>query len=126
MIFNIKYLFCFIDQIDLPFSLTFYRWLLGEEQSLTISDLAWVCPDVYRSLAKLQEIVRRKEALDRDQTLRQADRNQMIEALNLDGCSISDLGLVFELPGYENIELRKGGSEVPVTIHNLDQYIKVE
>ncbi|XP_033227038.1 E3 ubiquitin-protein ligase TRIP12 isoform X2 [Belonocnema kinseyi] len=111
--------------LDLPFSLTFYRWLLGEEYSLSLSDLAYVDPDVHRSLNKLQEVVRRKEAIERDQTLRPHEKAQMIELLDMDGCRISDLGLVFELPGYENIELRKGGGEIPVTIHTLDQYIKL-
>ncbi|KAK0097330.1 hypothetical protein PV326_002415 [Microctonus aethiopoides] len=111
--------------LDLPFSLTFYRWLLGEEQTLTLADVAYVCPDVHRTLCKLQDVVRRKESIERDITLRHNEKVQLIEALDLDNCPISDLGLVFELPGYENIELRKGGSEVAVTIHNLDQYIKL-
>lgn len=109
----------------MPFSLTFYRWLLGEEHTLTLADLAYVCSDVHRTLTKLQDIVRRKEIIEKDQTLRSQEKTQLIEALNLDNCPISELGLVFELPGYENIELRKGGSEISVNIYNLDQYIKV-
>ncbi|CAG5095477.1 Similar to Trip12: E3 ubiquitin-protein ligase TRIP12 (Mus musculus) [Cotesia congregata] len=111
--------------IDMPFSLTFYRWLLGEEHTLTLADLAYVCPDVHRTLNKLQEVVRRKEAIERDQTLRPHEKAQLIESLDLDNCTIANLSLVYELPGYENIELRKGGSEISVTIHNLDQYIKL-
>ncbi|OAD60413.1 putative E3 ubiquitin-protein ligase TRIP12 [Eufriesea mexicana] len=111
--------------LDLPFSLTFYRWLLGEEHMLTLTDLAHVCPDVHRTLSRFQEIIRQKETIEKDQILRPHEKTQLIESLNLDGCLITDLGLVFELPGYENIELRKGGSEIPVTIYNLDQYIKL-
>lgn len=111
--------------MDLPFSKSFYRWLLNEEQSLGLPDLLHLDADVYRSLSKLQEVVRRKEAIERDPSLRSSEKTQLIEALSLDGCRICDLGLVCELPGYENIELRKGGSEIAVTIHNLDQYIKV-
>ncbi|XP_053984508.1 E3 ubiquitin-protein ligase TRIP12 isoform X1 [Hylaeus volcanicus] len=111
--------------LDLPFSLTFYRWLLGEEHTLTLNDLAYVCADVHRTLSKLQDIVRQKETIEKDQTLRPHEKAQLIDSLSLDGCPISDLGLVFELPGYENIELRKGGSEISVTIYNLDQYIKL-
>ncbi|KAF7989932.1 hypothetical protein HCN44_008606 [Aphidius gifuensis] len=111
--------------IDLPFSLTFYRWLLGEERTLTIADLAFVCPDVYRTLVKLKNVVKRKEEIEQDTTIKANEKSELIEALDLDSCIISDLGLVFELPGYDNIELRKGGSEIPVTIHNLDQYIKL-
>lgn len=41
----------------------------------------------------------------------------------MDGCPITDLGLDFVLPGHANIELRRGGRDIPVTIHNLHQYI---
>jgi E3 ubiquitin-protein ligase TRIP12 len=33
--------------------------------------------------------------------------------------------LDFVLPGYPNIELRRGGRDLPVTIHNLHQYISL-
>ncbi|KOX77014.1 putative E3 ubiquitin-protein ligase TRIP12 [Melipona quadrifasciata] len=111
--------------LDLPFSLTFYRWLLGEEHMLTLTDLIHVCPDVHRTLSRLQEIIRQKETIEKDQILRPHEKAKLIDSLNLDGCLISDLGLVFELPGYENIELRKNGGEIPVSIYNLDQYIKL-
>lgn len=45
--------------------------------------------------------------------------------ITLDGCSVEDLSLNFTLPGYPNIELKKGGSDISVTIHNLDQYLQV-
>lgn len=48
-----------------------------------------------------------------------------IEALDLDGCPIADLGLDFVLPGYPNVELRRGGRDIPVTIQNLHQYISL-
>ena len=48
-----------------------------------------------------------------------------IENLDLDGCPIADLGLDFILPGHSNIELRRGGRDMPVTIHNLHQYISL-
>ena len=48
-----------------------------------------------------------------------------INALELDGCPIESLGLDFTLPGYPQIELRKGGREMAVTPYNLDEYCKV-
>lgn len=43
----------------------------------------------------------------------------------MNGCSVEDLGLDFTLPGFPNIELKKGGKDVPVTIHNLEEYLRV-
>lgn len=43
----------------------------------------------------------------------------------MNGCSVEDLGLDFTLPGFPNIELKKGGKDIPVTIHNLEEYLRV-
>lgn len=48
-----------------------------------------------------------------------------VEALTMDGCQIEDLGLDFTLPGHPQVELRKGGKDIPVTVHNLEEYCKV-
>ena len=47
------------------------------------------------------------------------------ENLTMDGCSVEDLGLDFVLPGYPNIELKKGGKDIGVTLDNLDEYLRV-
>jgi len=41
------------------------------------------------------------------------------------GGSIEDLDLDFVLPGYPNIELKKGGKDIHVTLDNLEEYLKV-
>ena len=43
----------------------------------------------------------------------------------MDGCSIEDLELDFTLPGYPNIELKKGGKDKRVTLENLEEYLQV-
>lgn len=47
------------------------------------------------------------------------------ELLTLDGVSIEDLNLDFTLPGYPNIELKKGGKELLVTLDNVEEYVKL-
>ena len=44
----------------------------------------------------------------------------------MDGCPIEDLGLDFVLPGYRNVELKKGGKDIAVTLDNLELYLKVD
>ncbi|XP_067634464.1 E3 ubiquitin-protein ligase TRIP12-like [Eurosta solidaginis] len=111
--------------LDLPFSIPFYRWLLNEEYSVGLADLARVAPEVQSTLVRLQDVV-----LERDQILNESkfdamEKTEKIESLDLDGCLIADLGLDFVLPGYANIELCRGGRDTPVTIHNLHQYISL-
>jgi E3 ubiquitin-protein ligase TRIP12 len=71
-------------------------------------------------------IVDEKKLIDQDPSLSPAQRQAAIQALNLDGCPVVDLGLDFTLPGSSTVELRKGGKDQPVTISNLEQYLKVK
>lgn len=51
-------------------------------------------------------------------------RQLALESLTLDGVSIEDLDLFFVLPGTA-IELKKGGKDCQVTLHNLQEYLQV-
>ncbi len=52
-------------------------------------------------------------------------RRLALDNLTMDGCSVEDLGLDFVLPGFPNIELKKGGKDLPVMLENLEEYLKV-
>lgn len=112
-------------QLDLPFNPVFYRWLLNQESYLSGSDLVQLDPVLARTFKALSRVAGEKRRVDQDASLSPAQRQAALQALTLDGCPISDLGLDFTLPGSTPIELRKGGKDIPVTIHNLEQYLKV-
>jgi E3 ubiquitin-protein ligase TRIP12 len=132
----------------MPFSIVFYKWILGQEETLNLEDLIHLDRNLYEQFKKLQSIVyNRDQLMTQNQTinnkihnkkrLKSKDDCQMEnspcanifdendEKLFLDGCKIDDLSLVFTLPGHPNIELKKGGKDCLVTIQNLDQYINV-
>lgn len=75
-------------------------------------------------LTRLESILRSKELIERDVDLTPAQKRDRIKDLKLDGCPVQDLDLDFTLAGYDSIELRKGGKDIPLTIDNLEQYIK--
>lgn len=99
----------------MPFSLVFYKWMLGQEESLTLEDLIHIDPNLYEHLKKFQTIVHHRDRMEKEHDPR----------LLLDGCPIEDLSLVFTLPGHSNIELKKAGKDCLVTLDNLDQYVNV-
>lgn len=65
-------------QLDLPFSTTFYRWLLNEENSLSISDLAEIAPEVQATLLRLQDIVIKRDAIQSDTTLDVIEKTEKV------------------------------------------------
>eukprot|EP00095_Tigriopus_kingsejongensis_P008879 maker-scaffold15_size728074-snap-gene-6.27 protein:Tk08879 transcript:maker-scaffold15_size728074-snap-gene-6.27-mRNA-1 annotation:"e3 ubiquitin-protein ligase trip12 isoform x2" len=111
--------------IDLPFSQPFYQWLLKAEQSFTTRDLMNIDPTIANTVTQLEGIVRKKRKLEEDDKITPNERLIQIKSLTMDGCPVEDLGLDFTLPGYPNIELRKSGKHIPVTLDNLHQYVKL-
>lgn len=109
--------------IDLPFSHPFYHWLLQEETSLDVNDLIGIDPEIYNTVSHLQGIVHKKQKLEKDPKLSATEKRDQLKLLTMDGCPIEDLGLDFTLPGYPNIELRKGGREMSVSLENLASYV---
>uniref|UniRef100_A0A803THK7 E3 ubiquitin-protein ligase n=1 Tax=Anolis carolinensis TaxID=28377 RepID=A0A803THK7_ANOCA len=111
--------------VDLPLGLPFYKWMLRQETSLTSHDLFNIDPVVARSVYHLEEIVRQKKSLEHDKSQTKESLQYALETLTMNGCSVEDLGLDFTLPGFPNIELKKGGKDLPVTIHNLEEYLRL-
>ena len=64
-----------------------------------------------------------------DETLGDDEKAEQIHGLTLDGCAVEDLCLTFQYSpssavyGYQSVELKPGGAEEAVTIHNLEEYI---
>jgi E3 ubiquitin-protein ligase TRIP12 len=112
--------------LDVPLSDAFYKWMLGQQGMFTAQDLQHVDPVVARSFAQLAAVAVNKHKLESDPLLSDKALSMGIEALSLDGGgSIDDLDLDFTLPGYPDIELKPGGKDVAVNIHNLDEYLKL-
>ncbi|XP_070537941.1 E3 ubiquitin-protein ligase TRIP12-like isoform X2 [Ptychodera flava] len=110
--------------VDIPWSLPFYKWMIGEESTLSALDLQYVDPVIANSYNQLQDILRQKKRLEQDQSHTPASLQLALDSLTMDGCTVEDLGLDFVLPGHPDVELKKGGKDVPVTIHNLEEYLE--
>uniref|UniRef100_A0A8C7KQU2 E3 ubiquitin-protein ligase n=1 Tax=Oncorhynchus kisutch TaxID=8019 RepID=A0A8C7KQU2_ONCKI len=111
--------------LDLPLGLPFYKWMLRHETSISSHDLINIDPGVAKSIQHLEDIIRQKRRLEQDRSQTRETLQQALESLNMNGCSVEDLGLDFTLPGFPNIELKKGGKDIPVTIYNLEEYLRL-
>ncbi|XP_048460191.1 E3 ubiquitin-protein ligase TRIP12-like isoform X1 [Rhincodon typus] len=111
--------------LDLPLSLSFYKWMLRQEISLCSHDLFNIDPVVAKSICHLEDIIKQKKKLEQDRSQSKECLQQALESLNMNGCSVEDLGLDFTLPGYASVELKKGGKDTVVTIHNLEEYLRL-
>jgi len=109
--------------VDLPFSATFYKQVLGHE--LTIPDLASVRPELARTLTKLRAISHRHKAAQRATGKHAAAAATDGGAgLQFDGVDVSDLGLEFTLPGLPEVELVPNGAQRDVTLDNCGEFVQ--
>lgn len=107
--------------VDLPFSAPLMRAMLGAR--LGLSDLQELSPQVAASLGQLQQLSERRAEILRGGGSA-AEQKQQVQALTLQGCPVSDLGLDFTLPGEPNVELCEGGAERDVGIDDLEEYVQ--
>jgi len=110
--------------IDISFNPTFFR-ISGKAGTFTptLAAVRSVDNDLANSLKMLKKFVKAKKDIDENPRLTPMQKVQKIQRITVDGASIEDLALDFTLPGYPNIELIPGGSDVSVNIDNVAQYI---
>ncbi|RDW85643.1 hypothetical protein BP5796_03968 [Coleophoma crateriformis] len=111
--------------IDVSFNPTFFR--IGDEAKTVIPSLGAV-KTVDAQLAKSLKLIKKfavaKKSIDENGNLSAAEKVAAAEALQVDGVQIDDLGLDFTLPGYSSIDLLPNGSQIGVTIDNVELYLE--
>jgi len=125
-----KTLGCFVAKalldnrlLDLPFSLPCYKWMLGKD--ITAADLKFIDPEFGASFEKMMDLCKEKKAIETDSSMNPDDCKIKIENLKLGNCAIKDLDLDFTLPGRSDWELKPNGSNISVTIENLEEYLNL-
>lgn len=75
---NFFHFISLLFQLDLPFSIPFYRWLLNEELSVGLSDLSRVAPEVQQTLVRLQDVVHQREMILADSGLDAMEKTEKV------------------------------------------------
>ncbi|KAL4935660.1 hypothetical protein BDV06DRAFT_206576 [Aspergillus oleicola] len=109
--------------IDISFNPAFFR--IADTSTTVAPSLGTVKAvdqDLAKSLLLLKRFANAKKAVEA-KNISKAKKDQALMEVEVDGVQVEDLGLDFTLPGYPSIELIPDGSNIPVTINNVDQYV---
>lgn len=110
--------------IDIPFSPAFFKVALDQvEPSPEL--LKEIDPLLAKSIDMLQSYINKKRDIHADTKSSSADKSAAIKEIEVDGAKLEDLCLDFTLPGDETYELKTGGSDIPVTINNVEEYVEL-
>jgi E3 ubiquitin-protein ligase TRIP12 len=109
--------------IDVALSPTFFKMGGITNAVPSIGVLRTVDQDLASSLSQLQQFNKSKMMVEADESMSSQQKADAIEALDIRGAKVEDLGLDFTLPGYPEIELIPGGADTTLTSDNVQQYI---
>ncbi|KKK17448.1 ubiquitin-protein [Aspergillus rambellii] len=110
--------------IDISFNPAFFR--IADTSSVVAPSLGTVKAvdqDLANSLLLLKRFATAKKAIEEKKFLSGYEKAQALTAVEVDGVTVEDLSLDFTLPGYPAIELIKNGSNISVTMDNVDLYV---
>ncbi|KAF9584211.1 Ubiquitin fusion degradation protein 4, partial [Lunasporangiospora selenospora] len=110
--------------IDIPLSALLVSQVLGRSFKPTVQVLKDIDPGLARSLQMLQGFVVEKKRIY-DCKLPAKERILALKDIEVQGSKLEDMSLDFTLVGYPEVELKPGGSNIPVTIYNVEEYIRL-
>ena len=113
--------------IDLNFNPIFFRigdGSLASGVKPSLGAVKIVDPWLARSLKIIKQFAMANKAIDEDPTRNPAQKVADTEGIVINDVKIDDLCLDFTLPGYPEIELVPNGSQVRVSIDNVDSYLE--
>ncbi|KAF2825511.1 hypothetical protein CC86DRAFT_467925 [Ophiobolus disseminans] len=111
--------------IDVSFNPTFFR--IGDDSTTVAPSLGAiksVDQDLAKSLMFLKQFADAKKVVDEDNNMTPSQKAEAIHAIVIHDSRVEDLALDFTLPGHSTIELIAKGGDTPVTVNNVDLYVK--
>ncbi|KAI8332886.1 hypothetical protein BC941DRAFT_435669 [Chlamydoabsidia padenii] len=107
--------------VDIHFSATFFDLVFGKNIPL-IDLVRQIDPTMAKTINLLDQFLNEKRLIYADSSLSSQQKQTKIEDIQVDGVTLDDLCLSFIVPGT-HINLKPDGDKIPVTIHNLSNYI---
>ena len=92
-------------------------------QRVTMKDLEAINKNLVKTLNELQSLCNRYQEIINDKSTSEDTKNRLIDGLDFRGVHIDDLCLTFTLPGYDDYDIVDHGSDIPVNLENLQEYI---
>ncbi|KAJ3411244.1 Ubiquitin fusion degradation protein 4 [Chytridiales sp. JEL 0842] len=125
--------------VDMPFSPLLLEMMIGEEaedrsaskkahgkkgrMASELHLLKHIDSTLYNSLADLKKYAQLRDAIVKNQSLSAEDRTKALSEITVKGAKLEDLCLDFTMPGYPEIELIPNGSDTPLTLDNVSEYV---
>jgi E3 ubiquitin-protein ligase TRIP12 len=107
--------------IDIPLSRVFWSILL--ERPIIFKDLKIIDKNLYNAVEDFRNLIKRKKELIKNNP--KITDEEIEKTVLYNNKKLSELDLYFTFPGYDEIELKQGGSEILLTMKNVEEYVNL-
>ena len=107
--------------IDIPLSRVFWSLLL--ERSILFKDMEIIDKDLYKTMNDFRNLIKIKKDLINDNP--KITEEEIENKVLYNNKKLSELDLYFTFPGYNDIELKKGGADILLTMKNVEEYVNL-
>ena len=107
--------------MDIPLSRVFWSLLL--ERSVLLKDMEIIDKNLYKVINDLIKLINTKKDLIKKNP--KITEEEIENKVLYNNKKLGDLDLYFTFPGYNDIELKKGGAEILLTMKNVEEYINL-
>lgn len=114
--------------MDVQLSPALYKYLVegaNKAQCLNLNDIRDVMPSLANFVDAMAGIMKEASRIKSDSGLTTEEKQDALSNLNYDGCSFEDLCINFTVPGFPDIEMVEGGSELNLTVDNVEEYLQL-
>ena len=106
--------------LDFPINSVF--WDLVLDRPISSKKLTTVDKDLGNAFMDFYNIISSKKKLISNNKNRDENLDDLVRYNNV---KISEIGLTFNLPGYNDIELKRGKTDILVTVRNIEEYVSL-
>ncbi|KAJ3349929.1 Ubiquitin fusion degradation protein 4 [Entophlyctis luteolus] len=117
--------------VDLPFSSLFLDMVVNDRQisfksgvTSALHLLKLIDVNLHNSLLEIYKFSQAKSSISSNQSLSEEEKSDALRSVTVKNSRIEDLSLDFTLPGYPTIELISNGTNIPITLENVQEYIE--
>ena len=107
--------------MDIPLSRVFWSLLL--ERPVLLKDLNMIDKNLYKGVKDFLNLIsKKKELIKNNPSITDEEIENKVLYNNK---KLSELDLYFTFPGYNEVELKEGGSDILLTMKNVEEYVNL-
>ena len=109
--------------LDIPLSKVFWNLLM--DKPILFKNIKIIDSNLYRTLNDFVNLIKEKKEYIKKNNIQDISQINFDDIILYNKCKLSELDIYFTFPGYNHIELKQNGSDILLTMNNIEEYVNL-